>query len=110
MKHIIKMTERYGKELRTRQLIEQFAATLNTEDEYLLDMTDIEVISRSAADELYNLTHDMNVEVINMCSFVQRMYDAVTLGRFKPRELRQSGTPIVQCKTIDDVVNFLNAI
>ena len=57
MKQIIKIQEQYGTELHTRQMMERLAASLNPGNAYLLDMRGVEQISRSAADELYNLTH-----------------------------------------------------
>lgn len=110
MKHIIKISEVLGPELRTRQLIENWAITLNPMDEYLINMDGVVFVSRSAADELYNAAHDYHVEFVGMATFVQKMYDAVTLGRFQPRQLRPSSTPIVYCKNMKDVDAFLNAI
>lgn len=76
------MQERYGRELHTRQVIERLSASLNAADDYLLDMRGIEQISRSAADELYNLTHGAKrVDTINLEPFVEKMLSAVTLGR-----------------------------
>ena len=86
MKQVINMMEKYGKELHTRQMVERLSASMHVEDDYLLDMRGIEQISRSAADELYNLTHGpRRVEIINIEPFVEKMLSAVTLGRFLPR-------------------------
>lgn len=57
MIQIINIQERYGAELHTRQFIERLAASLNPADTYLQDMKGVQQISRSAADELYNLMH-----------------------------------------------------
>ncbi len=110
MKQIINMQEKYGRELHTRQMMERLAASLNTEDDYLLDMRGIEQISRSAADELYNLTHgSKRVEVINMEPFVEKMLSAVTLGRFLPRRRTSADLPIIECKTIGQVTRQLTS-
>lgn len=110
MKHIIKLYEKFGKELRTRQMMEHLSSELTVGDEYLFDLSGVEQISRSAADELYNMAHDFSVEIVGMNEFVQKMYDAVTRGRFIPRQLRLSGTPVVQCKDMKDVEKFLMII
>lgn len=108
MKHVINIKERYGDELHTRQMIERLAASLNPEDSYLLDMQGVQQISRSAADELYNLTHGpMQVDVINLEPFVEKMVSAVTKGRFLPREHTAGDMPIVQCDTIGSVLQQL---
>ena len=39
MKHLLKIEEILGKELRTRSLLERFATTLNADDDYMLDMS-----------------------------------------------------------------------
>ena len=67
MKQIINIQEQFGAELHTRQMMERLTASLDANNEYLLDMSGVEQISRSAADELYNLTHSgMHVDLINM--------------------------------------------
>ena len=110
MKQIVNMHERYGSELHTRQLIERLAASLNPADSYLLDMQGVQQISRSAADELYNLTHgSMRVDIINLEPFVEKMFSAVTKGRFLPREHTAGDMPIVHCDTISSVLLQLDA-
>ena len=110
MKQIINMQERFGKELHTRQVIERLSASLNSEDDYLLDMRGIEQISRSAADELYNLTHGpKRVDAINLEPFVVKMLSAVTLGRFLPRQRMSTDLPIIECQTIGQVTQQLTS-
>lgn len=109
MKQILKIADFCGTELRTRKVMENFAQTLNRENEYIFDMQGVEQISRSAADELYNITHTFQVEVIGTQPFVQKMLDAVTLGRFQPRDRHISDTPIIECPTMSSVCNFLRS-
>ena len=115
MKQIINIQEQYGAELHTRQMMERLAASLSLENEYLLDMEGVEQISRSAADELYNLTHsEMHVDLINLEPFVEKMLSAVTKGRFLPRRFlpRQhtaGDMPIIHCATIGSVQHQLMA-
>ena len=109
MKQILKIADLCGTELRTRQMMENFAQTLKMEDEYIFDMQGVEQISRSAADELYNIIHTFKAEVIGAQTFVQKMLDAVVLGRFKPRELHISDTPIIHCPTMSSVSKCLKA-
>lgn len=108
MKQIINIQERYGAELHTRQLIERLATSLNPADSYLLDMHGVQQISRSAADELYNLTHGtIHVDVINLEPLVEKMLSAVTKGRFLPRQHKAGDMPIVHCTTISSVLKQL---
>jgi len=104
------MFEKYGKELHTRQMVERLSTSMNAGDDYLLDMRGIEQISRSAADELYNLTHGQRrVEIINIEPFVEKMLSAVTLGRFLPRRRTSTDLPIIDCQTIGQVTQQLTA-
>ena len=107
---IINIQEQYGAELHTRQMMERLAASLSPENEYLLDMAGVEQISRSAADELYNLTHrEMHVDLINLEPFVEKMLSAVTKGRFLPRQHTAGDMPIIHCATIGSVQQQLMA-
>ena len=107
---IINIQEKFGAELHTRQMVERLAASLNAADSYLLDMSGVMQISRSAADELYNLTHgDMSVDLINVEPFVEKMLSAVKLGRFLPRQRSITDTPIIHCETIGNVLQQLSA-
>lgn len=108
MKQIINMYERYGAELHTRQLVERLSDSLNSENEYLLDMKGVLQISRSAADELYNITHgEKKVDVINVEPFVEKMLSAVTLGRFLPRKHSSADMEIIECNTIEGAIQQL---
>lgn len=108
MKQIIKIHDLYGKELHTRQVIERLTDSLQDKDEYLLDMRGVEMISRSAADELYNLSHGLKkIDIINLEPFVEKMLSAVILGRFLPRQRLSSGIPIIHCQTIGGAVQQL---
>ena len=102
------MYDLYGKELHTRQVIERLTDSLQDQDEYLLDMKGVEMISRSAADELYNISHGIKkIDIINLEPFVEKMISAVTLGRFLPRKHLSKGIPIIHCQTIGGAVQQL---
>lgn len=109
MKKILNIKEYCGSELRTRQMVEHLAQTLQNDIDYLFDMSGVEQISRSAADELYTITHERHIEVINKTPFVQKMLDAVILGRFQPREKSVSETPIIHCTTMSSLSQCLMA-
>lgn len=108
MKQIINMYERYGAELHTRQLMERLFASFNSDDAYLIDMKGVVQISRSAADELYNITHsEKKVDIINIEPFVEKMLSAVTIGRFMPRTHSSVDIPIIECTTIEGAIRQL---
>ena len=104
MKHILKLQEIYGTHIHTRMSMERLRTMLQPQDEYLLDLAGIEFMSRSAADELYNIIHQgYHVEIVHAEPFVQKMLDAVTIGRFLPRQRPATSIPIIHCPTIDSV-------
>ena len=110
MKQIIKIQEQFGAELHTRSMMEHLAESFDPNNSYLLDMSGVNQISRSAADELYNLTHsDKHVDVINLEPFVEKMLSAVTKGRFLPRQHSAGDFPIIHCSTIGSVLHNLAA-
>ena len=102
------MYKEYGSELHTRQMIERLSNSLADENHYLLDMKGVLQVSRSAADELYNLTHSTKtVEIINLEPLVDKMLSAVTLGRFLPRKHPDLDISIINCKTIEAAIEQL---
>lgn len=110
MKQIINMYERYGAELHTRQLVERLSESLDTKNDYLLDMKGVLQISRSAADELYSIMHgEKKIDIINVEPFVEKMLSAVTLGRFLPRKRSSSDMEIIECNTIEGAIQQLTS-
>lgn len=110
MKKIVNMKELCGEAIHTRSVVEQFRDTLSSDNEYLVDMEGIERISRSAADELYNMTHsDIKVDIINLSPFVAKMLDVVTKSRFLPRVRTDSKIKIVFCNDMQTLSRELLA-
>lgn len=108
MKQILKIADTFGTEFRTRSLVERLGNTLSHEDEYLFDMTGINMISRSAADELYNLIQSYNIKIVHVEPFVQQMLDAVTVGRFMPRVHPNTDIEFIKCPDIKSLQEFLS--
>ncbi len=110
MKKSIKMKDISGEAIHTRLVMEQFRDTLSVDNEYLIDMEGVERISRSAADELYNITHsDIKVDIINLSPFVAKMLDVVTKGRFMPRVRTDSKIKVVYCNDMQTLSRELMA-
>lgn len=98
MKKVLKLQEVYCTHIHTRMSMERLRTMLQPQDEYLLDLAGIEFISRSVADELYNILHQgYNAEIVHAEPFVQKMMDAVTMGRFLPRQRPATSMPIIYC-------------
>jgi len=110
MKHIINILSTYGAELRTRALMERMGGTFLPEDEYLLDMSGVQLISRSAADELFNITHSKNVTLVHVGEFVQQMLDAVSVGRFTERKHLNTDVQFIKCADSAALTSYLRTI
>lgn len=104
MKTIIKLYNIFGPEIGVRRTISDFGATLKSDTDYLLDFDGITLISRSVADEFFNIvsTHS-NVHYVRMASNVQKMYDIVSISRFSPRQRQEIDSNIVECSTMNQV-------
>ena len=110
MKQIIKLSEQFGTRIHIRAQVAAFEKTLSPTNSYLLDFSGIETVSRSVADEFYTLVHSgKNVEIYNMSDFVRKMYDAVTYGRFMPRNLQYSFDEIIECPDMESVRHQLRS-
>ncbi len=108
MKQIVKLSERFGARINIRAQVAELEKTISPENSYLLDFSGIETVSRSVADEFYTLVHsDKHVEIYNMNDFVRKMYDAVTYGRFMPRNLQYSFDEIIECPDMETLRNIL---
>ena len=111
MKQIIKLSEQFGTRIHIRAQVAAFEKTLSPTNSYLLDFSGIEIVSRSVADEFYTLVQfgKARREMYNMSDFVRKMYDAVTYGRFVPRNLQYSFDEIVVCPNMESVRRSLRS-
>lgn len=110
MKHIIKISELLGTEIHTRFSLNPLKQTLNDDDEYLLDMKDVSMISRSAADELYTLSHTYKITFVHLSQFIQQMMDVVALGRFTPRDHGNLDATFIKCETVETLCTELSKL
>lgn len=110
MKHIIQISELIGKEIRTRLSLEPLKVQLNSNDEYLFDMSNVEMISRSAADELFTITQKYTVSLVHLTTFIQQMMDVVAVGRFTKREHDIQDAKFIKCDSIESFNDELQKI
>lgn len=106
---IINVSSQLGKDLRTRSFFRNDIEEIigNTTDECCLDFHDVIFISRSVADEIYNLLEDhKNLHISNMEGDVQKMYSIVKRGRTTPREYPSSEIKVIHLKTMKEMQEF----
>lgn len=115
MKTIIKIFEICGESVNMRESVRELSNKLSENVEYLFDMSSVVWMSRSAADELYNLTHGLtydfgHIDLINMEPDAKKMYDIVTMGRYSERDHDKDDMDMIHCKTLDDFKNAMSVL
>lgn len=105
----IKFKNIFGSEIRSRNAIDAIVSKMNDpQDDYIFDMDGITFISRSFADELYNLKMNYgNVMFVNRSNNVCQMMDVVWKGRQTSRVREQGYIEVEDMKKIEDFKNFL---
>lgn len=105
----IKFKNIFGSEIRSRNAIDAIVSKMkDSQDDYIFDMDGITFISRSFADELYNLKMNYgNVMFVNRSNSICQMMDIVWKGRQTSRVRDQGYVEVEDMKKIEDFENFL---
>ena len=98
----IRVKDIIGAEVRSRIPIAALKEAIARDGCYDIDMAEVTFISRSFADELYNLQLDH--------TNVQKMMEVVWKGRKKKRVRTQADVKTVDLTSIEDFSNFLLSI
>lgn len=107
----IRVKDLIGAEVRSRIPIALLKKAIAECKNYDIDMADVTFISRSFADELYNLQQDyMNVHFLNLQEDVKKMIDAVWGGREKERVRPKDSVSTENLSSIEEFSNFLMGI
>lgn len=84
------------------------AAIDGEEGRITFDFSGVTFISRSFADELYNIINEnKNVTVANMCDFVSTMYDTVVKGRTSRRRDEHGNSQMLEFKNMESLSKYL---
>lgn len=111
MKRVIKMQAKLGSEIRSRVAIEKIKSFIQIKDRVYIDMTGVTFISRSCADELYNLQIDnQNVKISNQTGEVYKMMNVVKKGRTKQRNRKIINSTVQDMKNVEIFEDFLQTI
>lgn len=101
-----------GADVRSRNCIELVRKAMGKdEDTFMIDMGGVEFISRSFADELYNLSlpaHELHI--VNKNDNVGRMLEVVWKGRKGERVRSSENVEIQDYKNVDDFFAFLKTL
>ena len=108
----IKIVKLISNDIRSRANVEIIKSAIDVIDENItLDFTGVTFISRSFADELYNLQSDhKNISLDGMVDFVSSMYKTVVQGRLSKRVFKHETSEIKVCEDMGSLSSFLSTI
>jgi hypothetical protein len=108
---VIKLKEILGTQVRSRVCIKALKDQLFGDNRYCIDLEGVTFISRSFADELYNLSYDNgNINFVNKSSDVEKMMKAVWDGRAKKRVRTDDKVTIENISTMEELSKFFQTI
>ena len=100
-----------GTDVRSRISLDAVKALMTLGGEYVIDMEGVTSISRSVADELYNLKQDYGaVRFEHQTEFVKRMMNIVWEGRSKKRFREEEDVEMMDMTSIEDFSRYLLSI
>ena len=112
MDNVIKISELISTDIRSRanaNIIRSAIDGLN--DGIVLDFTDVTFISRSFADELYNVMKEhSNLTLTHESDFVKSMLNAVKQGRESKRRKINDTSEVKEIKDMKSLELFLSTI
>lgn len=106
----IRICRELGTDLRTRSFFRRdIEALLDHDTETVIDFAGVVFVSRSVADEIFNVLEDYpNVSIRHMEGDVEMMFTVVKNGRSTPRKYNELNTSSVQLKTMDELQSFFS--
>lgn len=111
MAKTIKIAEIISNDIRSRANINIiFSAIDGVKEHVVLDFTEVSFVSRSFADELYNLiNNNKNLSIINMTPFVSSMYKTVCEGRNSKRVFSTESSEIKEFEDMKSLAVFFSS-
>lgn len=108
---VIVIKDFLGTEVRSRIPAKILRTQLCNSNVHVIDMQGVNFISRSFADELYNISHDYsNIKFLNENNSVKKMMAVVWASRKKKRIRPDDEGTIENLSTMKDLSNFLMTI
>jgi hypothetical protein len=108
---VIKFKDIIGTDVRSRVCIKALNDQLFGDDHYCIDLDGVTFISRSFADELYNISNGKsNITFVNKSTDVDNMMKMVWKGRAKKRVRKSENATIENISNMEDLSKFLLSI
>lgn len=106
MENIIKVMDILGSDIRSRLNAERIRDRIDGQT--VVDFSGVEFMSRSFADELYNICHENPlVRIDGMSDFVRSMYNTVSDGRQRKRVRKDDQGEVLQFNNVESLSEFL---
>jgi hypothetical protein len=111
MKNIVYVAKVLSTDIRSRANAEIIKKYISSDSNVVLDFTEVTFISRSFADELYNIVQlsHCKVDLQNTCQLVDNMLKAVSNSRSKKRVYHNTDDDIYICKDMESLARVLLA-
>ena len=106
METIIKVIDLLGSDIRSRLNAERIRNRIDGQT--VVDFSGVKFMSRSFADELYNICNEKPlVRIEGMSDFVLSMYNAVLNGRNRKRVRKEDNGEILKFDKVENLSEFL---
>lgn len=107
----LKIANLIGTDIRTRRFFRNdMERILPHDNDVILDFSGVIFVSRSVADEIYNLLEDYpRARVCHLEGDVAMMYSVVHKGRRPRREYEPVNAKVVNLKSIEDLMRFFES-
>ena len=106
METIIKVIDLLGSDIRSRLNAEKIRNRIDGQT--VVDFSGVKFMSRSFADELYNICHgNPLVRLEGMSEFVHSMYNTVSDGRQRKRVRKEDNGEILKIDKVESLSEFL---
>lgn len=107
----LSIAELLSSDIRSRSNGDKIRRSISDAREVTLDFTNVRFISRSFADELYNIVSEIGdgVRICAMNKDVDAMYNLVSKSRQKKREFKNDGGEILRFEDPNELFAFLKS-
>ncbi|MDE7402756.1 MAG: STAS-like domain-containing protein [Muribaculaceae bacterium] len=105
----IRVTSVIGPDIRTRLFFRKHIDDIMSRNNpyVIFDFSGVEFISRSVADEIFNIQLDYNrIKIMGLEGDVKKMYEVVRQGRISPRRYPDSNITTIRLHNMEELNNY----
>jgi len=110
MTNNINISNRFGKELRSREQAHEIVLLAISSDDISVDFKDVTYVSRSFADEFYKILFTKkNIKIINQREDIAKIFESISKTHFK-KKADNENINVVKLNSLNKVCLYLSAI